>query len=197
MKPHDHAFSMRSAPPAVWSSLVIAARLSPPHPAAGDPGSPGGARPVFAGEMEGVLRRRSRGGGAFRPEPWKDKRESGYRDGPGKGALFKSPRGPAIDREGNLLVADEGNCALRKIDPAGNVTTIHKGCTMEGADRPEGCSTSGPFEFVNRRPRRSPRRGLCLFPTLPPRCTATPSRKQAPPREIPWRSLSHPTQWIP
>lgn len=62
------------------------------------------------------------------------KREFGYRDGPGKKALFKGPRGLAIDREGNLLVADPGNCALRRIDPSGNVTTVQKGCYADPRD---------------------------------------------------------------
>lgn len=60
---------------------------------------------------------------------WKDKRESGHRDGPGRQALFKGPGGLAFDREGNLLVADQELCALRRIDPSGNVTTLYKGFT--------------------------------------------------------------------
>lgn len=68
-------------------------------------------------------------------DPWKDKRESGYRNGPGKQALFKNPRGLAIDREGNLLVADPGNCALRRIDPSGEVTTVQKGCYADPGDQ--------------------------------------------------------------
>lgn len=65
----------------------------------------------------------------------KSKREFGYRDGPGKQALFKEPRGLAIDRESNLLVADPGNCALRRIDPSGNVTTVQKGCYADLRDQ--------------------------------------------------------------
>src|SRR3990172_9347968 len=81
------------------------------------------------------------GGGekACEYEPWKDKKESGYRDGAGRQALFKDPRGLAFDRDGNLLVADRGNCALRRIDPSGNVTTLHKGCQIapDDAQKPE------------------------------------------------------------
>ncbi len=81
------------------------------------------------------------GGGekACEYEPWKDKKESGYRDGAGRQALFNDPRGLAFDRAGNLLVADWGNCALRRIDPAGNVTTLYKGCQVapEDAKNPE------------------------------------------------------------
>ena len=57
------------------------------------------------------------------------KKEAGLRDGPGKRALFSYPRGLALDREGNLFVADPGNCALRRISPAGEVTTVHRGFT--------------------------------------------------------------------
>lgn len=64
-------------------------------------------------------------------ERWKDKKEAGHRDGPGWQALFKGPRGLAFDREGNLLVADLGNCALRRIDRSGEVTTVQKGCYAE------------------------------------------------------------------
>jgi len=76
------------------------------------------------------------GGGekACEYEPWKDKKESGYRDGAGRQALFNDPRGLAFDRAGNLLVADWGNCALRRIDPAGNVTTLYKGCQVAPGD---------------------------------------------------------------
>jgi NHL repeat-containing protein len=64
---------------------------------------------------------------------YKPPQRAGFLDGPGKQALFDGPRGLALDRQGNILVADEGNCALRKIDPAGNVTTVNKGsCRFEG-----------------------------------------------------------------
>lgn len=74
------------------------------------------------------------GANACAYDPWKDKKESGYRDGPGKQALFNRPLGLAIDVEGNLLVADDGNCALRRINRSGEVTTVQKGCYAEPAD---------------------------------------------------------------
>jgi len=72
-------------------------------------------------------------------DPWKKTKKPGYQDGPGRQALFKDPGGLAFDRGGNLLVADWGNCALRRIDPAGNVTTVRKGCSMapDGEGKPE------------------------------------------------------------
>ena len=74
------------------------------------------------------------GANACAYDPWKDKKESGYRDGPGKQALFHRPMGLAFDVEGNLLVADEGNCALRRINRSGEVTTVQKGCYADPAD---------------------------------------------------------------
>lgn len=48
--------------------------------------------------------------------------ETGYQNG--VTALFENPRGLAIDGEGNLLVADAGNNAIRSISPNGEVVTI-------------------------------------------------------------------------
>ncbi len=49
---------------------------------------------------------------------------SGSEDGPGSIALFNNPGGLAIDGSGNLYVSDTGNSTIRKITPAGVVTTI-------------------------------------------------------------------------
>ena len=49
---------------------------------------------------------------------------SGFQDGNGLGALFSNPGGLAVDAGGNLLVADTGNSTIRKITPAGAVTTL-------------------------------------------------------------------------
>lgn len=48
----------------------------------------------------------------------------GFRDGPNLFALFRDPAGIAIDREGNLIIADEENNRIRKISTSGIVSTI-------------------------------------------------------------------------
>jgi DNA-binding beta-propeller fold protein YncE len=50
--------------------------------------------------------------------------KSGAKDGMGLQASFYKPDLLILDREGNLLVADSGNCLIRKITPVGKVTTI-------------------------------------------------------------------------
>jgi gliding motility-associated-like protein len=47
----------------------------------------------------------------------------GFADGPGTSAAFNNPRGMGIDIAGNIYVADQGNNKIRKITPAGDVST--------------------------------------------------------------------------
>jgi len=48
----------------------------------------------------------------------------GFADALGTAAAFNSPAGVAVDGAGNVFVADLLNNAVRKIDPANNVTTV-------------------------------------------------------------------------
>ena len=80
----------------------------------------------------------------------------GYSDGQGTGAAFDTPCGVAVDKDGNIFVADTGNGAVRKITSQGQVTTI-AGRTEVGAQggevrlsRPVGiCVTHDGFLFIS------------------------------------------------
>jgi hypothetical protein len=50
--------------------------------------------------------------------------ETGYADGTGSAARFSSPVGLCIDQNGFLYVADQFNYRVRKVSPAGVVTTF-------------------------------------------------------------------------
>ena len=49
---------------------------------------------------------------------------AGSADGVGAAARFNNPTGIACDAAGDLYVCDSDDCAIRKITPAGQVTTV-------------------------------------------------------------------------
>lgn len=44
--------------------------------------------------------------------------------GPATSATFRDPSGVAVDGAGNLFVADQANCRIRKVTPGGTITTV-------------------------------------------------------------------------
>jgi len=60
----------------------------------------------------------------------------GSKDGKGKAASFSHPDGLAVDRAGNVYVADVGNNKIRKITPDGMVSTIAGDGTRGGVNGP-------------------------------------------------------------
>jgi sugar lactone lactonase YvrE len=70
---------------------------------------------------------------------------TGSSDGIGAGALFSYPAGLAVDAEGNVYVADRNNSNVRKISPAGVVSTLAGAAGTNGVI--DGASASARFSF--------------------------------------------------
>jgi uncharacterized delta-60 repeat protein len=78
---------------------------------------------------------------------------AGSADGTGSHARFNLPQGVEVDGSGTVYVADNGNRTIRKITPAGVVTTIAGSPGVEGSDdgigaaalfdRPKGIAVDG------------------------------------------------------
>jgi kumamolisin len=65
---------------------------------------------------------------------------SGTNDGTGNNALFNTPNAVAIDAFDNIYVADSGNSTIRKITPAGVVSTLAGTGLISGSTDGEGAS---------------------------------------------------------
>jgi sugar lactone lactonase YvrE len=72
-------------------------------------------------------------------------RGAGSVDGTGAAASFNHPEGIAIDGAGNVYVADAQNGTIRKITPAGVVTTLAGSASVEGSI--DGTGAAARFSY--------------------------------------------------
>jgi hypothetical protein len=112
----------------------------------------------------------------------------GANNGTGINALFNLPIGVTVDNSGNVYVADAGNALIRKIAPAGTVTTVAGVAGVAGwADgtginvlfnQPRGLATDGAGTIYvadtgNGRIRKIASDGMVVTPSI--QATATPA----------------------
>jgi sugar lactone lactonase YvrE len=69
----------------------------------------------------------------------------GSDDGTGSAARFHNPRGIAVDRSGNIFVADDGNHTIRKITPSGEVSTFAGSAGNSGSA--DGTGSNARFKY--------------------------------------------------
>ena len=67
---------------------------------------------------------------------------AGHADGTGAAASFLDPVGVAVDASGNVYVADTGNNTIRKVSPAGEVTTLAGTAAVAGHADGTGAAAS-------------------------------------------------------
>lgn len=76
---------------------------------------------------------------------------TGGADGTGPSAQFNYPFGIVLDGDGNLIVSDEGNSTLRRVTPAGVVTTIagSPGSTGSADGTGSAARLNGPYQICS------------------------------------------------
>jgi sugar lactone lactonase YvrE len=68
--------------------------------------------------------------------------------GPATSAQLYHPRGVAVDPEGNLFISDSGNSRIRKVTPAGVISTV-AGNGIEGYSGDGGPATAAQLKWPN------------------------------------------------
>lgn len=76
-------------------------------------------------------------------------KQSGDKNGTAKSALFDSPTGIAVDKKGNLYVADNNNCVVRKITGTGDVSTL-AGNSKANPGYKDGSGKNALFRFPSK-----------------------------------------------
>ncbi|MEO6741649.1 MAG: HYR domain-containing protein [Chthoniobacteraceae bacterium] len=71
--------------------------------------------------------------------------QSGNGDGTGNAVRFNFPQAVAVDSAGNVYVADKNNCTIRKITPAGVVSTLAGSAFVPGSA--DGTGSAARFSF--------------------------------------------------
>jgi len=66
--------------------------------------------------------------------------------GPATAAVLNLPTGVAVDRAGNVYIADYQNCRIRKVDTSGTITTI-AGTGVSGFSGDGGAATAAQISF--------------------------------------------------
>src|SRR6185369_3378207 len=80
----------------------------------------------------------------------------GIADGTGRDARFEHPTGVAVDSAGNVYVADEWNFTIRKITPAGVMTTLAGTARQAGSGDGIGSAARFGFPTLCNCPTRGP-----------------------------------------
>jgi len=100
-----------------WVETTLASGLADPTCVAVDTNGN-----VYVGELSSVIGKVTPSGGVSVLAGLAN--NPGTNDGAGNLARFNSPYGVALDRAGNVYVADSGNDTIRKVTPAGVVSTL-------------------------------------------------------------------------